>query len=298
MLQAFEAGGGDEADRDGAWAAAVAAQGPAGALEDPRVLGAWEVAHTSQGPAQGGAPAGGKFMGPVGKALFRPSGLAQNILERPRGGGTTPDVEVLNLVKFRLFGLLPGQVSLRGDLTPKGPPTVAREAAKGATSVDLHAVLEAAGPGSWAEVLFDRPRLWLWPGLCVQLGPPSSVLLQTPYVDADVRLGLGSRGSRFVFRRGGAAADPEAEARARAAPRNRLGALLLLAVSVALALLMRTLWAGAGGRWAAGVSLALSTALAYVLWGGGTVPDAQGNTFTPVRDGAGGPDESGASARS
>ncbi len=290
VLQAFEAGGragGWGRAQEGAWDAAVAAQsgGPAGALRDPRVLGPWEVAHTSQGPAQGGAPAGGKFMGPVGRALFRPSGLAQNLSrssgegEGEVGGG---GVQVLNFVKFRLLGLVPGQVSLRGDLSPKGPPVAEREIRKGATSVDLEAALAAAGPEGWAEVLFDRPRLWLWPGLCVQLGPPSSVLLQTPYVDNDVRLGLGSRGSRFVFRRGGAGADPAAEARARQPPRNRLGALLLLAMGSALAQVIVGI--GAPGRWAGGALLAIFAGLAYVLWGGGTVPDAEGNTFTPVEE--------------
>jgi hypothetical protein len=36
-------------------------------------------------------------------------------------------------------------------------------------------------------------------------GPPSSVQLSTPYLDERVRLGKGSRGSLFVFTRGGAA---------------------------------------------------------------------------------------------
>ena len=289
VLQAFEAGGGGRA-REGAWDAALAAQsgGPAGALGDSRVLGAWEVAHTSQGPAQGGAPAGGKFMGPVGRALFRPSGLAQNLSQSAGAGEGAGEgaggggIQVLNFVKFRLLGLVPGQVSLRGDLCPKGPPVAEREIRKGATSVDLEAALAAAGPEGWAEVLFDRPRLWLWPGLCVQLGPPSSVLLQTPYVDNDVRLGLGSRGSRFVFRRGGAGADPAAEARARQPPQNRLGALLLLALGSALARAL--VGVGAPGRWAGGALLAILAGLAYVLWGGGTVPDAEGNTFTPVQE--------------
>jgi hypothetical protein len=36
-------------------------------------------------------------------------------------------------------------------------------------------------------------------------GPPSSVQLSTPYLDERVRLGKGSRGSLFVFTRGGPA---------------------------------------------------------------------------------------------
>mgnify|MGYP001810428080 FL=1 len=40
---------------------------------------------------------------------------------------------------------------------------------------------------------------------CCAAGPPSSVQLSTPYLDERVRLGKGSRGSLFVFTRGGAA---------------------------------------------------------------------------------------------
>lgn len=38
-----------------------------------------------------------------------------------------------------------------------------------------------------------------------RIGPPSSVQLATTYLDEEVRLGQGSRGSLFVFTRGGAA---------------------------------------------------------------------------------------------
>jgi hypothetical protein len=42
------------------------------------------------------------------------------------------------------------------------------------------------------------------PGRCFS-GPPSSVQLTTTYLDERIRLGKGSRGSLFVFTRGGAA---------------------------------------------------------------------------------------------
>ena len=45
-------------------------------------------------------------------------------------------------------------------------------------------------------------------GFTFQLGQPSSVILDTPYVDPIVRLGRGSRGSTFVFTR---TTDPAAE---------------------------------------------------------------------------------------
>ncbi len=51
---------------------------------------------------------------------------------------------------------------------------------------------------------FERPELVL-PGLALRIGPRSSVQLSTTYLDERIRLGRGSRGSRFVFTRGGAA---------------------------------------------------------------------------------------------
>lgn len=54
------------------------------------------------------------------------------------------------------------------------------------------------------QVCFERPELVL-PGLALRIGPRSSVELATTYLDERVRLGRGSRGSRFVFTRGGAA---------------------------------------------------------------------------------------------
>ena len=54
------------------------------------------------------------------------------------------------------------------------------------------------------QVRFERPELVL-PGLALRIGPRSSVQLVTTYLDERVRLGRGSRGSLFVFTRGGEA---------------------------------------------------------------------------------------------
>ena len=48
-------------------------------------------------------------------------------------------------------------------------------------------------------------QLRVAPNCPCRTGPPSSVVLKTTYVDERVRLGKGSRGSLFVFTRGGAA---------------------------------------------------------------------------------------------
>jgi PAP_fibrillin len=52
-------------------------------------------------------------------------------------------------------------------------------------------------------VFFQRPVLCLGSEVCLRIGPESSVQLTTTYLDERMRLGRGSRGSRFIFIRGG-----------------------------------------------------------------------------------------------
>ena len=83
-------------------------------------------------------------------------------------------------VSFKLLGLLAGHVGLRGRLQAVGDS------------------------GDTARVQFEPPELSLGSALSLRIGPPSSVQLTTTYLDDRVRLGVGSRGSLFVFTRGGA----------------------------------------------------------------------------------------------
>ena len=57
---------------------------------------------------------------------------------------------------------------------------------------------------SGMQVVFEPPRLALPGGINLAVGPPSSVVLSTTYLDERVRLGRGGRGSSFVFTKGGA----------------------------------------------------------------------------------------------
>ena len=56
-----------------------------------------------------------------------------------------------------------------------------------------------------AQVFFDRPVLSIPGGIHIRIGPPSTVVLKTTFLDERVRVGKGSRGSLFVFTRGGRA---------------------------------------------------------------------------------------------
>ena len=53
------------------------------------------------------------------------------------------------------------------------------------------------------QVSFEPPRVSLPGGISLAVGPTSSVVLSTTYLDERVRLGRGGRGSSFVFTRGG-----------------------------------------------------------------------------------------------
>lgn len=55
------------------------------------------------------------------------------------------------------------------------------------------------------QVDFEPPRMTLEGGIDLPIGPTSDVVLTTTYVSPTVRLGRGSRGSLFVFTKGGAA---------------------------------------------------------------------------------------------
>eukprot|EP00198_Chlamydomonas_reinhardtii_P001636 XP_001690972.1 plastid lipid associated protein [Chlamydomonas reinhardtii] len=81
-------------------------------LDSPLLWGNYNVAYTSVGRSQErGEPAGGRFRGKIGRALFRTAGLFQSVLQ--------PDIAT-NKVEFKLFGMLPGFVGLRGRVVPQG----------------------------------------------------------------------------------------------------------------------------------------------------------------------------------
>ncbi|MEW5304010.1 MAG: hypothetical protein WDW36_006652 [Sanguina aurantia] len=153
-----------------------------GAQQEPRPLGNellwgnYNVAYTSTSRAmtQSGNPAGGRFRGGLGRMLFRSTGIFQSVL--------APDIAT-NKIEFKLLGCISGAVGLRGKVVP---------VTGGNSNADT------------VKVLFEKPVL-SFGDLHLKIGPPSSVELQTQYLDERVRLGKGSRGSLFVFTRGGAA---------------------------------------------------------------------------------------------
>nr|AEZ52397.1 PAP fibrillin [Wolffia australiana] len=108
---------------------------------------------------------GGGYRSAIGRLIFKTNEMIQ-IVE-------APDV-VKNTVSFSLFGSLAGQVSLNGKLK----------------------VLSER----WIQVVFEAPELKIG-SFDFRYGGQSEVKLEITYVDEKIRLGRGSRGSLFVFRR-------------------------------------------------------------------------------------------------
>lgn len=147
-------------------------------LTNDLIFGNYEVAYVSKGSRQYGQPAGGRFRTGLGKWLFSTARLCQSVIR--------PNI-VTNKIDVSLFGFLPCSVGLRGTLQsiPESP--------------------DAPNNEDTVKVFFEPPVLSLPFNIHTRFGPPSSVILKTTYLDEKVRLGLGSRGSRFVFVRGGEA---------------------------------------------------------------------------------------------
>ncbi|KAL9439793.1 hypothetical protein AB3S75_018631 [Citrus x aurantiifolia] len=108
---------------------------------------------------------GGGYRSAFGRLFFKTKEMIQAV--------EAPDT-VRNKVSFTALGLLDGEVSLKGKLN--------------------------ALDEKWIQVVFEPPELNVG-GLEFRYGGQSEVKLQITYIDEKIRLGLGSRGSLFVFQR-------------------------------------------------------------------------------------------------
>eukprot|EP00897_Mesotaenium_endlicherianum_P004382 jgi/Mesen1/3972/ME000210S03217 len=109
--------------------------------------------------------AGGSYRSSIGRTLFKTKEMVQTI--------SAPD-RVGNRVKFDALALIPGKVALEGVFKPMDD--------------------------KWVEVFFEPPTFDLGP-LHFAYGKNTSVKLSTIYLDERIRVGRGSSGSLFVFKR-------------------------------------------------------------------------------------------------
>ena len=243
------------------------------------------VAYVGQASSKAANAAGGRFRGRIGRTIFRTRGLFQHLI--------APD-RAVNCVTFRLFGLVDGAAVLTGKVTRAAKLPPRREAkvrdprlvedaerlevgSSGAQS-ELTQALAATEPGpasrSACLVEFARPRIAL--GTAVfELGPESSVALDTTYLDERVRVIRGGVSDiPFVITRVAAADATAADEWRRIAACERVikpKGLLALAVGAA------ALVGGACRRPVVGLPL-LVLGLAVAGSSGGIVVDDEGRS--------------------
>lgn len=110
---------------------------------------------------------GGYYRSAIGRLLLRTKEMTQSI--------QAPDF-VGNKVAFSAFNAIDGEVSLEGKFTPLD--------------------------NKWIEITFDPPSL-KFGSFNFQYGGQSTVKIAIIYLDERIRLGRGSRGSIFIFKRRG-----------------------------------------------------------------------------------------------
>lgn len=158
------------------------------------LVGNYNVTHVI--PSQpNDKPVGGKWSRGPAQALLTTRRTLQHLLAPKAVHSVAEAVNVISLSALRdAFRI---HVILRGDayqLTEKER---------------LDIVKERQTPGGLSSravrANFDAPRIVLVRHnsslLNLSVGPPSSVVLDTPYCDDRIRIGKGSRGSWFVFKR-------------------------------------------------------------------------------------------------
>ena len=164
--------------------------------------------------------------------------------------------------------------SARRKARRKKPRLKKKRARDGAFAVARDAENEKyAGDGMTVRAHFESPRITLGGLPAFSVGPKSSVVLSTTYLDEDVRLGKGSRGSLFVFARKSAAQAERDRARWKV---GGFGVSVMLACTAALVFFaVRRFRAGGVTELAVATAAAVlaSAALALVMRQGGIVAE-------------------------
>lgn len=210
--------------------------------DDPKIFGYYDVSYVSVGEKQVGNPAGGRFRSPLGRFLFKTIGLEQNLF--------APN-KIENRVAFTLFGCLPGEVALEGTFAPA----------------------EGVDDGRTVKASFGPPGISVAGGPKLRIGPKSSVVLSTTYLDDHVRLGKGSRGSLFVFTR---KSEEKAERDHRRWGIGGLAIAIMLLTALGLGIFgVHELRTTSHTLYSVTVVLAsaISLAMAYILRDGGIVAE-------------------------
>jgi hypothetical protein len=164
------------------------------ALNDTRLYGYYDVSFVGTGKSQQGNPAGGRFRGKFGRLLYKNEALYQHVLKNP--GRLGRETTVINVVKGKLLNLFVLYVILEGfakslllDERQKLFSKYGNKLTEGTVKAFFLPPLLGLG-------FYNSKKLFTF-----RFGPPSDVVLDTTYLDENFRLGRGSRGSTFIFKR-------------------------------------------------------------------------------------------------
>mmetsp|Transcript_1438 Transcript_1438/g.3443 ORF Transcript_1438/g.3443 Transcript_1438/m.3443 type:complete len:239 (-) Transcript_1438:246-962(-) len=154
-------------------------------LDDPSIVDYYRVKYVKKIAGQG-TPVGGFFRyNPIGRLLFETTDTLQHLL---------PGKVAVNMLYFRLLGVFPGCVVLRGDYTRL-------------TKLELDAIKSQYKTNPSSETIkaaLDSPRISFGTkGLFnFDVGPKTTVYLDTVYLDDRIRVSKSGRtGTPFVFER-------------------------------------------------------------------------------------------------
>ena len=154
-------------------------------LEAPSLRDFYRVQFTRD--AARGTPVGGGFRySALGRALFKTDDALQHVI----------DDQVVNMLFFRFLGIFPGGVVLRG--------TLARCPADERRAIEQKYSTPPPGLSSETiKVLFDQPRVFFGASgvLNFEVGPNTTVYLDTTYLDDRVRIGRWQPLSRHLLGR-------------------------------------------------------------------------------------------------
>jgi hypothetical protein len=144
----------------------------------------------------------------------------------------------VNLLCFKLFGVLPGAVVLAGPVAPVDPAPPQPPAAT--APEDGVAGVSAAGRNR-VRACFGPPRVALGRLPALSVGPASAVLLDTTYLGPRLRVSRGgTSGTPFVFQR--LVGPAAAAAAARSTPASRPPAAHAAAAAAAAAWARAEAW--------------------------------------------------------
>eukprot|EP00980_Cylindrotheca_fusiformis_P004335 scaffold921_cov126-Cylindrotheca_fusiformis.AAC.14 len=194
--------------------------------------------------------------------------------------------QVVNAIFLEcLWGVLPIWIVLRGDAVPISSDSNNPEVQQAYSKKKRANLVPSVLTKRTVRVYFDRPRIAVGNSI-VSFGPTSSVVIDTPYVDDRIRIGVGgTSGTKFVFARVSEDDDEAKEAWQWILEQPTMITKTKASVGLILTSVISTIGfrilEGGVGKWLSGALAAVSlVSLALVVSSTGGI-ETRGPTFTP-----------------